>query len=122
MKPTRRPPAAATPEAPRRFQRAPDAPASPAGVRLSKVMVERGMCNRREADALIARGDVFVDGQRIRRAGSRVSPSAVITLRPRATLYPMAMPPAPSRRLPMACACPRLAVRWGMCRAARPMR
>lgn len=97
MKPTRRPPAAATPEAPRRFQRAPDAPASPAGVRLSKVMVERGMCNRREADALIARGDVFVDGQRISELGSRVSPSAVITLAEGVTLRPMATPPAPAK-------------------------
>jgi 23S rRNA pseudouridine2604 synthase len=38
---------------------------TPEGVRLSKVMSERGMCSRREADLWIERGWVFVDGERI---------------------------------------------------------
>ena len=54
------------------------------GVRLSKVMSERGMCSRREADALIERGWVFVDGQRITQLGVRVQPDVAITLDARA--------------------------------------
>lgn len=49
-------------------------------VRLSKLMSERGLCSRREADDWIARGWVFVDGQRISELGTRVNPSAKITL------------------------------------------
>lgn len=50
------------------------------GVRLSKVMSERGICSRREADLWIERGWVFVDGQRISELGTRIDPSAEITL------------------------------------------
>ena len=49
-------------------------------VRLSKVMSERGLCSRREADDLIAKGWVFVDGQRITELGTRIDPNARITL------------------------------------------
>jgi 23S rRNA pseudouridine2604 synthase len=49
-------------------------------VRLSKLMSERGICSRREADAYIERGWVFVDGQRITELGTRVDPSQTITL------------------------------------------
>lgn len=102
MKPTRQPPTSSPSDAPRRFQRAPSQPAdgdhpAPAGVRLSKVMVERGLCNRREADALIARGEVFVDGQRISELGTRVSPDAVITLAEGVTLRPRPTPPVPEK-------------------------
>src|SRR5690606_39810864 len=37
----------------------------PEGVRLSKIMAERGICSRREADEFIERGWVFVDGKRV---------------------------------------------------------
>ncbi len=50
------------------------------GVRISKLMAERGLCSRREADAYIERGLVFVDGERITQLGTRASPDATITL------------------------------------------
>ncbi len=53
-------------------------------VRLSKVMSERGLCSRREADTYIERGWVFVDGQRITELGTKIDPSATITLDPQA--------------------------------------
>lgn len=43
-------------------------------------MSERGLCSRREADAWIERGWVFVDGQRITELGTRIDPNAEITL------------------------------------------
>jgi 23S rRNA pseudouridine2604 synthase len=49
-------------------------------VRLSKVMSERGLCSRREADEYIARGWVYVDGQQITELGTRIDPNATITL------------------------------------------
>lgn len=56
------------------------AAAPPSGVRVSKLMAERGLCSRREADAFIERGWVFVDGQRINELGTRADPAATITL------------------------------------------
>ena len=43
-------------------------------------MSERGMCSRREADEYIARGWVYVDGQRVQELGTRAAPTARITL------------------------------------------
>ena len=104
MKPTRRSSAPSSDEAPRRrLQRAPaprpaGAPA-PEGVRVSKLMVERGMCNRREADALIARGAVFVDGRPVTELGTRVSPGATITLAPGTELRTASKPaPVPAEK------------------------
>lgn len=57
-----------------------DLPA-PDGVRLSKIMVERGLASRREADLWIERGWVWVDGKRIGQLGARVSPDAQIEVR-----------------------------------------
>lgn len=54
------------------------------GIRISKLLAERGLCSRREADAFIERGLVFVDGQRVTQLGTRASPQAVITLAPEA--------------------------------------
>ena len=54
------------------------------GVRLSKLMASRGMCSRREADELIERGWVFVDGHRVAQLGVRVSPDSRIVLAPEA--------------------------------------
>ena len=60
----------------------PDTPVAPPpeGVRVSKLMAERGLCSRREADSYIERGLVFVNGERISTLGTRASPDAVITL------------------------------------------
>lgn len=68
--------------------RAPARPPSPAAngsapsdaVRISKLMAERGLCSRREADAYIERGWVFVDGQRVAALGVKARPDALITL------------------------------------------
>lgn len=48
--------------------------------RLSKVMAQRGLCSRREADRLIEAGWVFVDGQRISKLGTRIDPGCGIRL------------------------------------------
>ncbi|MDR0700983.1 MAG: rRNA pseudouridine synthase [Azoarcus sp.] len=53
-------------------------------VRLSKLMAGRGLCSRREADDLIKRGWVFVDGERVSELGVRVPPQARVTLSPEA--------------------------------------
>ena len=47
--------------------------------RLSKLMAERGLCSRREADSYIERGWVKVDGE-VATLGLRVSPDARIEL------------------------------------------
>ena len=49
-------------------------------VRLSKLMSERGLCSRREADAYIEQGLVFVDGQKVDVLGTRVDPGCDIKL------------------------------------------
>ena len=49
-------------------------------VRVSKLMAERGLCSRREADSYIERGLVFVDGVRISELGTKVDPTATITM------------------------------------------
>jgi len=53
-------------------------------IRLSKIMSERGICSRREADAFIERGLVYVDGVQITELGTKVDPEAVVTLDRRA--------------------------------------
>jgi 23S rRNA pseudouridine2604 synthase len=54
-------------------------------VRLSKVMAERGICSRREADEFIERGWVFVDGSGCRSSACASTPDARITLAAEAT-------------------------------------
>ncbi len=49
-------------------------------VRLSKVMSERGLCSRREADAWIEKGWVFVDGVRVSELGVRIDLTQKISL------------------------------------------
>jgi 23S rRNA pseudouridine2604 synthase len=49
-------------------------------IRLSKLMSQLGLCSRREADAYIERGLVFVDGVRITELGTKVDPSQTVTL------------------------------------------
>lgn len=53
-------------------------------IRLSKLMAERGLCSRREADELIAKGWVKVDGEIVDQLGSKVDPSVTIELDPAA--------------------------------------
>lgn len=53
-------------------------------IRLSRIMAERGLCSRREADAWIGHGWVFVDGVQISALGTRILPNAKITLAPEA--------------------------------------
>jgi 23S rRNA pseudouridine2604 synthase len=85
VKPQPRP---ARPEAKARVPALPRAPALPptassaaaSGVRVSKLMAERGLCSRREADSYIERGWVFVDGERVTELGTRADPASVITL------------------------------------------
>lgn len=54
------------------------------GIRISKLMAERGLCSRREADAYIERGLVLVNGARVTQLGTRAAPDAVISLTPEA--------------------------------------
>ncbi len=49
-------------------------------VRLSKLMAERGLCSRREADDYISRGLVMVDGIVVDTLGTKVDPHVRITL------------------------------------------
>ncbi len=49
-------------------------------VRLSKLMSERGLCSRREADSYIERGLVYVDGRQVSELGTRVDPDCAIRL------------------------------------------
>jgi 23S rRNA pseudouridine2604 synthase len=53
-------------------------------IRVSKLMSERGLCSRREADEYIERGWVYVDGVRVEELGTRIDPSQNITLDKRA--------------------------------------
>ena len=72
-----RPPAAERPAPPVVVR---DSSEAPQGVRLSKVMSERGMCSRREADLWIERGWVFVNGEQISELGSRIQLDAEIVI------------------------------------------
>lgn len=69
-----------------RKQDAPSNASRPADdlVRISKLMAERGLCSRREADDFISRGLVYVDGTRVTELGTKAAVSAVIRLAPEA--------------------------------------
>jgi 23S rRNA pseudouridine2604 synthase len=49
-------------------------------IRLSKLMAQRRICSRREADDYISRGLVFVDGVKIDTLGTKILPHQTITL------------------------------------------
>jgi len=49
-------------------------------VRISKLMSERGLCSRREADAYIEKGWVRLDGEVVAELGARAFPHQEITL------------------------------------------
>lgn len=59
-------------------------PEPPEPVRLSKLMAERGLCSRREADEYIPRGWVLVDGVPVTVLGTKVRPDQTVTLAPEA--------------------------------------
>jgi 23S rRNA pseudouridine2604 synthase len=59
---------------------------APETLRLSKRMAELGLCSRREADAWIERGWVFVDGERITVLGTKVLAHQKISIDKRAAL------------------------------------
>ena len=52
------------------------------GIRLSKVMADRGLCSRREADRLIQRGFFKVNGKVVSELGTRIDPMGEIALAP----------------------------------------
>jgi 23S rRNA pseudouridine2604 synthase len=73
------------PKLPLMVRKSPVAPATEkgavqSGVRISKLMAERGLCSRRDADGYIERGWVFVDGLRVTELGTRADPAVKITL------------------------------------------
>jgi len=53
-------------------------------IRLSKLMAQKGICSRREADRYIESGQVLVDGEVISVLGTKVSPYARVELKSRA--------------------------------------
>ncbi len=48
-------------------------------IRLSKLMAQRGLCSRREADVFIKHGWVYVDGEKITVLGTKVYPGQRIS-------------------------------------------
>lgn len=48
-------------------------------MRLSKLMSERGLCSRREADAYISKGLVYVNGEQVKELGFKVEPTVRIS-------------------------------------------
>ena len=53
-------------------------------VRLSKLMAEKRLCSRREADVFISRGWVYVDSERVTTLGIKVDPRQSVRLDPQA--------------------------------------
>ncbi len=53
-------------------------------VRLSKLMTQRGICSRREADHYIEAGQVYVNGEIVNTLGTKVTPDVKIHLGPMA--------------------------------------
>lgn len=51
-----------------------------APVRLNKWMAELGLCSRREAEALIEAGGVFVDDEQVERPGHKIEPGQTLKL------------------------------------------
>jgi len=56
----------------------------PEAIRLSKLMANRGVCSRREADLLISEGMVVVDGEVVQELGTKVPQDARVELLPAA--------------------------------------
>ena len=54
--------------------------------RVNKWLAQAGVCSRREAEALIAAGAVFIDGQRVEDVGRKISAGQTLVLNDRAEL------------------------------------
>jgi 23S rRNA pseudouridine2604 synthase len=53
----------------------------PAAQRINKWLAQEGVCSRREAEALIAQGLVFVDGEAVAEPGRKIEPGQTLVLR-----------------------------------------
>ena len=54
-------------------------------VRLNKLLAREGVCSRREAEALIARGQVRIDGEKVAEPGQKISAGQTVSLNEAAT-------------------------------------
>lgn len=54
-------------------------------LRINKWLAEEGVCSRREADALIDKGLISVDGQKVARQGEKIEPGQTLTLAQKAS-------------------------------------
>ena len=52
--------------------------------RVNRWLAQAGVCSRREAEALIAAGKVFIDGERVADAGRKIVPGQTLVLQDRA--------------------------------------
>ena len=77
------PPSPPRPAAPRARPQAPPTAPAPEGIRVSKLVTERGLASRREADEWIEAGYVRVGGRAV-VLGQRVAPDAIIDIDARA--------------------------------------
>lgn len=82
MPPTERPP---RPTPAPHNKNANQGPPDDGSIRLSKLMSNRGICSRREADEWIAKSWVKVDGVIVNELGSRVLPDVEIAVHPAAS-------------------------------------
>jgi 23S rRNA pseudouridine2604 synthase len=48
--------------------------------RVNRWLAQNGVCSRREAEALIARGEVYIDGERVEDVGRKIEPGQTLTL------------------------------------------
>lgn len=48
-------------------------------IRLNKYIADSGLCNRREADQLIVKGDILVNGSVVNKLGSLVQPESIVS-------------------------------------------
>ncbi|RMG65721.1 MAG: ribosomal large subunit pseudouridine synthase B, partial [Bacteroidetes bacterium] len=55
-------------------KRLPEAPDPDKPVRLNRFIGQAGVCSRREADALIARGEIKVNGKVVKELGTKILP------------------------------------------------
>lgn len=52
-----------------------------APVRLNKWLAQEGICSRREAEALIAQGQIAIDGAEVTEPGRKIAPGETLTVR-----------------------------------------
>ena len=56
--------------------------------RVNRWLAQNGVCSRREADALIAEGAIFIDGERVEDAGRKIAPGQKLEVRGGAAAQP----------------------------------